>query len=91
MARKTSYRHRLICAIPYSLLHFLIAYNCLKQYLDNCCNEKDITFLKDLENNLLDIKYLINCSFVWRETKEGNDFWNRRSMWYRQYLSTNKL
>lgn len=95
MARKLSYRHRLICAIPYSLLHFLIAYGCLKQYLDNCCKEPSLTFIKDVERGefLLphNIGHLFTWAFVWHETPEGYDYWYNRRRWYLEYLETNKL
>ena len=91
MNRKLSYRHRLVCAIPYSLLHFLIVYKCLKAFLDNCDKHKDETFVEDLKNRYIETGYIINASFVWGDTKEGYDFWYRRSNWYRHYILTNKL
>ena len=96
MKQKTlTYRHRLICAIPYSLLHFLIAYDCLKQYLDNCCKESSPNFLEDLERgSLIQIAnqgHVFTWAFIWEDTPEGFDYWYRRRSWYLEYLRTNKL
>lgn len=95
--KKLSYRHRIICAIPYSLLHFLIEYNCLKQYLDNCCKDSSLSFLEDLEQQRFIPAqqqcrgHLITWAFVWEDTPEGYDYWYRRRLWYEDYLKTNKL
>ena len=89
--KKQSYRHRLVCAIPYSLLHFLIAYNCLKQYLDNCCREKDESFLTSMEKERKLAYLYFTAAFSWETSPEGYDFWSRRTNWYIKYLLNNKL
>lgn len=96
MKQKTlTYRHRLVCAIPYSLLRFLIAYDCLKQYLDNCCKDSSLSFLEDLEQQKFILEheqhYAIAWAFVWEDSPEGYDYWYRRRLWYENYLKTNKL
>lgn len=93
--KKLSYRHRIICAIPYSLLHFLIEYNCLKQYLDNCCKDSSLSFLKGLERQKFTLEheqcYVFTWAFVWGDTPEGYDYWYRRRLWYEEYLKTKVL
>lgn len=96
MRKKTlTYRHRIVSAMPYSLLHFLITYNCLKQYLDNYCKEPSPSFLKDLERGeLIQIEkqgHVFTWAFSWKDTPEGFDYWHRRRSWYLEYLRTNKL
>lgn len=95
MARKTSYRHRLICAIPYSLLHFLIAYDCLKQYLDNCCKQEDESFMNAVKRDSFTLWHgaegYFTLAFVWNKTKEGYDYWYNRSKWYAEYVRTKVL
>lgn len=93
--KKLSYRHRIICAIPYSLLHFLIAYDCLKQYLDNCCNQKDERFINAIERESFvawhnDEGYF-NIAFEWSITEEGYNYWYNRSKWYAEYVRTKVL
>lgn len=96
MRKKTlTYRHRIVSAMPYNLLRFLITYNCLKQYLDNCCKDSSLNFLEDLEQQkfILEHKqcYVITWAFVWGDSPEGYDYWYRRRLWYENYLKTNKL
>ena len=97
MKKKLTFRHRLICAIPYSLLHFLIKYDCLKQYLDNCCKDHSLSFLEDLEQQRFILAqqqcrgHLFTWAFAWEDTPEGYDYWYRRRLWYGDYLRTNKL
>ena len=91
MKKELTFRHRLICAIPYSLIYFLITYNCLKEYLDNCYKAEDSLFLICvLKKQLCSYQYF-SAAFVWNNTPEGYDFWERRARWYRDYLQTNKL
>lgn len=93
MKKKLSFRHRLVCAIPYSLLHFLISENCLNQFINNACdiNAKglDNSFLKALENKKISESRIISNAFVWANTLEKGDFWFRRDMWYNIYLKEN--
>lgn len=96
MKQKTlTYRHRLVCAIPYSLLHFLIEYECLRKYLDNCCKDPSIGFITSLEKEGFlaynDLGVLFTWAFTWNETPEGYDYWYRKRQWYLEYLKTNKL
>lgn len=95
MARKLSYRHRLVCTIPYSLLHFLIAYGCFRQYLDNCCNQKDESFVNAIKHDTYTEWYgaesYFSQAFVWGETKEGYNYWYNRSKWYAEYVRTKVL
>lgn len=96
MKQKTlTYRHRLVCAMPYSLLHFLIEWSCLRKYLDNCCRSPSLSFLTDLERGELLLPHNLHClftwAFAWAETPEEYDYWYRRRQWYLEYLRTNKL
>lgn len=95
MKKKLSFRHRLVCAIPYSLLHFLIAYGSLKQYLDNCCNYRDEGFISAIKRDTFTVWYSAESyftqAFVWDETKEGYNYWYNRSKWYEEYLRTKVL
>ena len=93
MKKKLSFRHRLVCAIPYSLLHFLISENCLSQFINNACdvNAKglDNSFLKALENKKISESRIISNAFVWNNTLEKHNFWYRKQMWYDTYLEEN--
>ncbi len=93
MKKKLSFRHRLVCAIPYSLLHFLISENCLSQFINNACdiNAKglDNSFLKALENKKRSGGSIISTAFIWEKTLEKYNFWHRKCMWYDIYLKEN--
>lgn len=95
MKKELSFRHRLVCAIPYSLLHFLIEYNCLKQYLDNCCEQEDESFINATKRDTFPAWYgargYFTRAFVWGKTKEGYNCWYNRSKWYEEYVRTKVL
>lgn len=93
-------RHRLVCALPYVVLHWLITENLLSQYCDNTVeyirkymtNRNDLDgFIGFLEKELRKSKpeitnQYIDWAFVWDETIEGYNFWYRRSNWLKDYL-----
>lgn len=87
--KELSFRHRLICALPYSLIHFLINYGCFESFIHNACNKaakgNDTDFLIKLENNKVSPTMIISCAFIWMATSEGDIFWFRRSEWFRDY------
>ena len=91
MKKELSFKHRLICALPYSLIHFLINHRCFELFVRNACNESilgnDICFLKNLERKGLSPTVIITCAFIWKVTPEGDDFWFRKSMWYKDYYN----
>ena len=95
MKKKLSFRHRLVCAIPYSLLHFLISENCLSQFINNACdiNAKglDNSFLEALENKKISGSRIISNAFIWQVTLEEYAFWYRKCMWYDTYLEENNI
>lgn len=87
--KELSFKHRLICALPYSLIHFLIHYGCFELFIRNACNKdvqgNDADFLTKLENDKLTPPVIINCAFIWAVTPEGDTFWFRRNEWFRNY------
>ena len=89
MKKKLTFRHRLICALPYSLIHFLINHECFELFVCNACNKKasgnDMSFLTKLENKELPLISIIAYAFVWANTPEGDNFWFRKTMWYKDY------
>lgn len=95
MKKELSFRHRLVCAMPYSLIHFLISENCLSQFINNACDIKaeglDDSFLRKLENKKISGGRIIRSAFVWDDTLEKNNFWSRRCMWYDTYLKKNNI
>lgn len=91
MKKQLSYRHRLVCALPHSLLLFLIDYKCLSEYLDNVSQEHSESFLRDVEKQsaFLEQCYpevFFTAAFVWRNSPQGHDYWYRRRLWYVQEL-----
>ena len=88
--KKLSYRHRILAALTYRELHFLLEYNCLGEYLDNCCNEKDYEFLESFEKRdiLYENSVFITSAFTWSTTPQGYDYWWRRANWFvKQFLN----
>lgn len=87
--KELSFKHRLICALPYSLIHFLINHGCFELFVRNACNKStqgnDIRFLTRLENKDIPSIMIITCAFAWMDTPEREAFWFRRSMWYEDY------
>jgi len=90
MKKELSFRHRLVCAMPYSLIHFLISYGCFRQFVNNACDlqteGQNKNLLKALENKIVKEHFILNNAFVWKSTQEGYDFWYRRDLWYSAYL-----
>lgn len=90
MKKRLSFRHRLVCALPCSLIYFLIYYGCFNQFIRNaCCSTTegyDESFLKELENKGLKNDLIIPRAFAYDKSPEGYNFWYRRAMWYEQYL-----
>ena len=91
MKKKLSFKHRLICALPYSLIHFLINHECFELFVRNACNESvqgsDMYFLTRLESKELSPTNVIKYAFAWMDTHEGYTFWFRKSMWYEDYYN----
>lgn len=89
MKKELTFRHRLICALPYSLIHFLISHRCFELFVRNACNKKvlgnDTNFLTKLESKELFPTMIITCAFAWMNTPEEYTFWFRKSMWYKEY------
>lgn len=87
--KELSFKHRLICALPYSLIHFLINHGCFELFVRNACNENvrgnDMNFLTKLESKWLPSISIITCAFIWEDTPEGDNFWFRKNMWYKDY------
>ena len=99
MKKELSFRHRLVCAMPFSLLQYLIDYKCLDKYLNNTLSESALSFTEMIENSSKVIeqespKSFFTAAFVWDLSPEGYDYWYRRAMWYeteRNIQKTTKL
>lgn len=91
MKKELTFRHRLICALPYSLIHFLINRGCFEVFVRNACNKSvqgnDMNFLVKLESKELSPTMIITCAFAWMDTPEEYLFWFRKSMWYEDYYN----
>lgn len=89
-AKTLSLRHRLIRAMPYVLLHWLIKEQILHLYCNYVIEQESISFIEYLERRVpKDVQLLlIDSAFTWDDTLEGYDFWYRRSQWFKQYLRT---
>ena len=89
MKKELTFRHRLICALPYSLIHFLINHGCFELFVRNACNKKalgnDMSFLTKLEKKEISPINIIASAFVWTDTPEGDNFWFRKNVWYKDY------
>lgn len=94
MKKNLTLRHRLIAAMPYSLLHFLIEYRCFKAFMRNACNSsiglRDGTVILLVETNSISPTNIFDFVFVWKDTPEGYNFWYRRKNWYKEYLNSLK-
>jgi len=94
MKKNLTLRHRLIAAMPYSLLHFLIEYRCFKAFMRNACNSsiglRDGTIISLVETNSMSPTNIFDFAFVWKDTPEGYNFWYRRKNWYKEYLNSLK-
>lgn len=91
MKKELSFKHRLICALPYSLIRFLINHRCFELFVCNAYNKKalgnDMSFLTRLENKEISPINIIASAFVWTDTPEGDNFWFRKNMWYKDYYN----
>lgn len=88
MKKRLSLRHRLICAMPFSLLQHLIDYKCLDKYLNNVLSEPALPFIETVERSSKIMeqetpKHFFMAAFVWDNSPEGYDYWYRRAMWYK--------
>lgn len=99
MKKTLSLRHRLVCALPYVVLRWLIEEGLLHKYCNNVINEctavnpGDACFIKFIERNQLirNKEYydqFINWAFYWNRTPEGYNFWYRRNNWFKDYLDS---
>lgn len=90
-AKPLSLRYRLICAMPYVLLHWLIREQILHKYCNRIIEQENISFIEYLERKPPKDVYslLIDGAFIWDETLEGYNFWYRRGQWFREYLTKN--
>ena len=84
MKKNLTPRHRLIAAMPYSLLHFLIEWKILNQYCNYAIKEDtNGSFIRMLENNQIkNPDMYFSYAFRWNHTLEGYDFWYRRAKWF---------
>lgn len=89
-SNKLTFKHKLICAMPYEFLHFLIEYKCFEQFVRNASDPaadgEDEFFLMLMKESNINLTILFNYSFIWAKTLEGYNFWYRRSLWWRDYL-----
>lgn len=95
MKKNLTLRHRLIVAIPYSLLHFLTENNLLHKYCNNVVNEckadeNDLTIKAIEEGKLTHPEHYFTTVFVWHNTPEGYNYWYRRANWYADYINNLK-
>ena len=61
---------------------FLINHNILDQYIKNV----DAKRVKKFVNYGISFYYIIDASFVWKRTPEGEDYWqNIHKLWQQQY------
>lgn len=90
MKKELSFRHRLVCAMPYSLIHFLISCGYFRRFIDNACNPqaegKNKSLLAALENRETSEHKIICNAFIWNDTPEKYDFWFRIDLLYDRYL-----
>lgn len=93
--KRLALRHRLVCALPYEVLHWLITENLLSQFCNNTIDyiKRHINYYCDadrvirlLEIGAIDSNQIINVAFEWEKTIEGYDFWYRRYNWLKDYL-----
>ena len=66
---------------------FLIKHNILDQYI----NHVDAKRVKRFVNYGISFYYIIDASFVWKSTPEGEDYWrNIHALWQQHYgIETN--
>lgn len=93
MKKNLTLRHRLIAAMPYSLLHFLIEWKILNKYCNYIIKETNsIYFIRDVEYKVFEENPILyfTRAFPWEYTSEGYNFWYRRAEWYKEYLNNLK-
>ena len=67
---------------------FLIKHNILDQYIKNV----DTKRVKRFVNYGISFYYIIDASFVWKNTPEGEDYWrNIQELWQQQYDDKNDI
>ena len=67
---------------------FLINHNILDQYIKNV----DTKRVKEFINYGISFYYIIDASFVWKRTSEGEDYWqNIQELWQQQYDDENDI
>ena len=67
---------------------FLIKYNILDQYIKNV----DTKRVKKFVNYGISFYYIIDASFLWKSTPEGEDYWqNIHKLWQQQYDDKNDI
>lgn len=89
MKKNLTPRHRLIAAMPYRLLHFLIEWKILNQYCNNTVREDtNGSFIRAMENKKFKDPYsYFSHAFMWNYTLEGYDFWYRRAKWFEKSIN----
>lgn len=78
-------RRQILFNMPYSLLTFLIKEKVLDRFLDNTSKYAIVHSinLSCLYTKLRDPYAAIGCTFAWRCTEEGYDFWKRLNNKYK--------
>lgn len=67
---------------------FLIKHNILDQYIKNV----DTKRVKRFVNYGISFYYIIDASFVWKNTPEGEGYWrNIQELWQQQYDDENDI
>ena len=68
--------------------NFLIQHNILDQYIKHV----DTKRIKEFVNYGISFYYIIDASFVWKSTPEGEDYWrNIQELWQQQYDDENDI
>lgn len=75
---KLTERQLIIRAMPYIVLHVLLKHGALHEFIENIQNQSKrlSTFNTDYQkrNGIPRNKY-ISCAFIWKESKEGWQYW----------------
>lgn len=73
---KKSDRHQIVCNMSLKLLQFLIENKVLTKYVNNTLRFNQTTNVRDEYNeDYRDIAH----AFIWKETPEGVQFWDKLS------------
>ena len=68
--------------------NFLIQHNILDQYIKHV----DTKRIKEFVNYGISFYYIIDASFEWKSTPEGEDYWrNIQELWQQQYDDKNNI